>query len=192
MAMRFLARATFRDPVMKLVAVEKVVCAEHDGRCSVILKVEEGRAVTGSKTVSIQCAHARADAAHGASEQPHHLDLVGDLIERDAAARLAVKFIGAMRAQEEVVVVEGKDHPEPAQLAALNDPVHFADVWIEGVRMANDQMQAGTICRRNDLIAFLKRQSQRLLDQNVLALLHRLNRLTRVKAMRRRDVDGLD
>ena len=97
-----------------------------------------------------------------------------------------------MWAQEEVVVVEGQDHPEPAELAALNDPVHFADVWIESVRMANDQMPARTVCRRNDLIAFLKRQSQRLLYQNSLALLHRLNRLGRVKAMRRRDVDGLD
>ena len=106
MAIRFLFGATFRDPVMKFVAVEKVVCAEHDGRCGVILKVEEGRAVTCRSAVPIQRAHARAYAAHRASEQPHHLDLVGDLIERDAAALFAVKFVEAMWAQEEVVVVE--------------------------------------------------------------------------------------
>ena len=93
MAIRLLARATFRDPVMPLVAVEKVVCAESDGRCGVILELEKGRAMTGRTTVPIQRAHARADAAHGAAEQPHDLDLVGDLIERDAAALLAVKFI---------------------------------------------------------------------------------------------------
>src|SRR4030088_1711482 len=121
MAIRFLLGATFRDPVMKFVAVEKVVCAEHDGSCGVILKIEERRAVTGRTAVPIQCAHARAYAAHRAAEQPYHLDLVGDLIERDAAALLAVKFVRAMWAQEEVVVVEGKDHPEPPQPAALND-----------------------------------------------------------------------
>jgi hypothetical protein len=117
---------------------------------------------------------------------------MSNLIERDTAALLAVKFVRAMWAQEKVVVVEGKDHPEPAQLAALNDPMHFADVRIEGVRVAHYKMQAATICRRNNLIAFLKRQSQRFLDENVLALLYRFNCLTRVESMRRRDVDGLN
>jgi hypothetical protein len=70
--------------------------------------------------------------------------------------------------------------------------VHFADGWIEGVRVADYKMQAGTICRCNNLIAFLKRQSQWLLDENVLTLFHRFSRLTRVKSMRRRDVDGLN
>ena len=74
----------------------------------------------------------------------------------------------------------------------MNDPVHFADVGIEGVGVADDQMQAGAVCGSNDGVAFLKRQSQRLLDQNMLAVLHRLDRLTRVKSMRRRDVDRLD
>src|SRR5712691_8573948 len=190
--MRFLLRATFGDPMMKFVAIKKIVCAKYDGRSRVILKLEKGHAVARCKTASIQRAYACPDAAYTASKQPHDLYLVSDLIERDAAALLAVKFVGAMWAQEKIVVVEGKDHPQPAQVAALNDPVHFADVWIESMCVADDQMQAGTICRRNDLIAFLKRQSQRLLNQNMLALLHRFNRLTRVKAMRRRDVDGLN
>jgi hypothetical protein len=60
------------------------------------------------------------------------------------------------------------------------------------VRVADYEMQARTIGRRNDLIAFLKRQSERLLDQNMLALLHRFNGLFRVKSMRRRDVDGFN
>src|SRR5919201_3712133 len=70
--------------------------------------------------------------------------------------------------------------------------MHFADVWIEGVRMANYYMQAGTICRRDNRIAFLKRQSQWFLDQNMLSLFHRFNRLPRVKSMRRCDVDSLN
>src|SRR5215469_15738374 len=53
-------------------------------------------------------------------------------------------------------------------------------------------MQAGAICRCNNLIALLKRQSQWFLDQNMLSLFHRFNRLSRVKSMRRRDVDSLD
>src|SRR5262249_33720441 len=77
-------------------------------------------------------------------------------------------------------------------LAALDDPVHFADVRIEGMRVADYKMQAGTVCPRNNFIAFLERESQRLLDQNMLAFLHRFDRLARVKSMRRRDVDGLD
>ena len=82
--------------------------------------------------------------------------------------------------------------PSRPKLAALDDPLHFADIWIEGVGVADDQMQPRSLCGRNDLIAFFKRQSQRLLDQNMLAVLHRLNRLRRMKAMRRRDVDRLD
>src|SRR5262249_28695401 len=117
---------------------------------------------------------------------------MSDLIEQYPAALLALKFIRTMWAQEKVVVVEGKDHPKPAQLAALDDPVHFADVRIEGMRVTDDKMHAGTICRRNNFVAFLERESQRLLDQNVLAFLHRFDRLTRVKSMRRRDVDGLN
>ena len=35
--------------------------------------------------------------------------------------------------------------------------------------MADNQVKAGTICCRDDLVAVLKRQSQRLLDQNMLA-----------------------
>jgi hypothetical protein len=115
-----------------------------------------------------------------------------DLIEHDPAALLAVKLVRAMWAQEKIVVVEGEDHPESAQLAALNDPVHFANVWIEGVRMAHYKMQAGTICRCNNLIALLKRQSQWLLDEDMLSLFHRFNGLTWVKSMGRRDVDGLN
>ncbi len=53
-------------------------------------------------------------------------------------------------------------------------------------------MQAGPIYRRDDLVAFLKRQSQRLLDDSMLALLHRFDCLARVKSMRRRDVDSLN
>jgi hypothetical protein len=60
------------------------------------------------------------------------------------------------------------------------------------MRVADYKVQAGTICRRNDLITFLKRQSQWLLDQSMLTVSHRFNRLTRVKSMRRRDVDGLN
>src|SRR6516225_669551 len=117
---------------------------------------------------------------------------MSDLIEQDPAALLALKFIRTMWAQEKVVVVEGEDHPKPAQLAALDNPVHFADVRIEGMRVADDKMQAGTICRRNNFVAFLECESQRLLDQNMLAFLHRFDRLARVKLMRRRDVDGLN
>src|SRR5215813_6339739 len=53
-------------------------------------------------------------------------------------------------------------------------------------------MQAGAICRCNNLIALLERQSQWFLDQNMLSLFHRFNCLTRVKSMGRRDVDGLN
>src|SRR5262249_58415797 len=70
--------------------------------------------------------------------------------------------------------------------------MHFADVWIEGVGVPQYKAQAGTISRRNNLIALPKRQSQWLLDQNMLSLFHRFNRLARVKSMRRRDVDGLN
>jgi hypothetical protein len=70
--------------------------------------------------------------------------------------------------------------------------VHFPDVWIEGMRMADDKMQASAIFRCNHLIAFLNRQSQWLLDQDMLTLSHRFNRLTRMKPMRRRDVDSLN
>src|SRR5215831_1387062 len=60
------------------------------------------------------------------------------------------------------------------------------------MRVADYKMQAGTVCPRNNFIAFLERESQRLLDQNMLAFLHRFDRLARVKLMRRRDVDGLN
>src|SRR5262249_16983414 len=190
--MRFLARATFGDPMMQLVAIKEVVCAEYDRPGRVILKLEKGHAVTRCTTAPVQRAYARANAPYRAAKQPHDLDLVSDLVERDSPALLAVEFVGAMRAQEKVVVVEGEDHPEPAQLAARNDPMHLADVWIEGVRVADYEMQAGAVCRRNNLIAFLERHRQRLLDQNMLAVFHRFDRLTRVESMRRRDVDGVD
>src|SRR5215813_7601713 len=94
-----------------------------------------------------------------------------------------------MWAEQKVVVVEGNDHSESAELTTVNDPMHLSDVWIEGVRVADYKMQPGTICRCNYVIALLERQSQWLLDQNVLTLFHRFNRLARVKSMGRRDVD---
>src|SRR6516164_5675907 len=97
-----------------------------------------------------------------------------------------------MWAEQKVIVVEGKDHSESAELTTVNDPMHLSDVWIEGVRVADYKMQPSTICRCNYVIALLERQSQWLLDQNVLSLFHCFNRLARVKSMRRRDVDGLN
>ena len=88
--------------------------------------------------------------------------------------------------------MKAEDHPEPAQFAALNDPAHFADVRIEGVGVADDQMQPGPFGGGDHGVAFLERQSERLFDQHMLAVLHRFDRLKRMEAMGRCDVDRLD
>src|SRR5262245_52515641 len=112
--MRLLLRATFGNPMMKFVAIKEIVCAKYDGCSCVILKLEKSHTVTRCKTACIQCAYARAYAAYATAEQPHNFDLMSNLIKRDSTALLAVKFVRAMWAHEKVVVVEGKDHPEPA------------------------------------------------------------------------------
>src|SRR5262245_3800851 len=99
LAMRFLVRAAFGDPLMKFVAIKKIVCAEYDGRSRAILKLEEGHAMAHCRTALIQRAQARANAAYSTSEQPHDLDLMRDLIEGDPAARCTVEFVRAVRAQ---------------------------------------------------------------------------------------------
>ena len=103
-----------------------------------------------------------------------------------------VEFIGTMRPEQKIVVVEAEDHAEPAKLAALEDPSHFPDIRIEGMGVADDQLHPRSLGGGNHGIAFFQRQGQRLLDQHVLAVLHRFDGLLRMKAMGGCDVDRLD
>ena len=73
-----------------------------------------------------------------------------------------------------------------------DDPLHLPDVGIESVGMADDQLQAGTLRRGDHRVAVGQRKRQRLLDEDVLAVLQRLDCLTRMEAVRGGDVDRLD
>ena len=70
--------------------------------------------MAGRRTGPVERAHVRAYAAHTAAEQPNDLDLVGDLIERDAAALSLSNSSARCGRKEKVVVVEGQNHPELA------------------------------------------------------------------------------
>ena len=62
--------------------------------------------MAGSGTRTVERAHAGAHSANIAAEQPDDLDLMGQLIEGDAAALLDIELIVAMRAKQKIVVVE--------------------------------------------------------------------------------------
>ena len=64
-----------------------------------------------------------------------------------------VEFVGAMRAQQKVVVIEGQDHAEPAQFAASNDTCHFANVGVEGVGVTDYQRHPVRSCGIDHRIA---------------------------------------
>ena len=60
-----------------------------------------------SRPRAVQSADACAHSSDGAAEQTDNLDLVGELIECDAATAFGVEFIGTMWPEQKIVVVEG-------------------------------------------------------------------------------------
>ena len=131
-------------------------------------------------------------ARTAAAKQTDDLNLMGKLIECNAAAPLRIEFVVAVRPEEKIVVVEAEDHAEAAELSALDDPPHFPDIRIECVSVPDDQMHARSVGGGHDGVALFERQSQWLFDQHMLALLHGFDRLRCMESVRRRDVDRLD
>src|SRR5580704_7426428 len=105
-AILLLRRSSLSNPVMPLVAVEEVVGAECHRCGGSALEIEKRRTVPGSGACTVKRAHAGAHRTHIAPEQANDLDLMSELVESDAAALLDVEFVGAMRAQQKVVVIE--------------------------------------------------------------------------------------
>ena len=125
-------------------------------------------------------------------EEPRDVDLVRHLVEQDAAAARGVELLGPARAIEEIGVVPGRDHAEPAKLAARDDVAHRAHRRIEGMGVADDQLHAGALDRRDDRIAFGERERHRLFEDDVLAVLRGEARVRGVELVRGRDVHDLD
>ena len=95
-----------------------------------------------SRPRAVQSTDTRAHSADGAAEQTDNLDLVGELIECDAATAFRVEFVGTMWPEQKIVVVEAEDHAEPTKLAALEDPPHFPDIRIKGMGVADDELHS--------------------------------------------------
>ena len=114
------------------------------------------------------------------------------LIENRTAALRGVEFFRAARAVEIVGVVQRRDHAHRAVCAARDQFARAQNRRIEGMAMADDQVNAGLTRRIGHGGAILERERHRLFDQHVLAMLGSENRVARVMLMRRRDVNDLD
>ena len=66
------------------------------------------------------------------------------------------------------------------------------DWRIERMAVTDNEMHACAARRRDHAATIVERERHRLLDQHVLAVARRKDRMTRVKLMGRRDVDDLD
>ncbi len=84
------------------------------------------------------------------------------------------------------------DHAELSKFAAGHNAAHLPHRWIEGVGMADDQINLGFFDRGDDRIAIVERQRHRLFQNDVFAVLGGKNGVRRMELMRCRDVDGLD
>ena len=83
-----LVGAALGDPVMEFVAVEEIIGAERDRGRGVVFERKQRGAVAGRTAGRIERTHVRAHTAHLAAQQPHDLDLVRDLVERDTVPSL--------------------------------------------------------------------------------------------------------
>src|SRR5579859_6142914 len=188
-----LGRAAFGDPVVPLIAVEEIVAAIDKRRRYAVFEFKKCGAMAGRCARPIESARARTHARHeAAAEQSDDLDLMYHLVEGDAAAGRIVELVRAVWPQQEIIVVEAQNHPEPAERAAFDQRAHAADIRVEGMGVPDDDREARPLCRRDDAVAILKRQGKRLLDQDMLAVLQGLDGLPGMMLMRRSDVDCLD
>ncbi len=84
------------------------------------------------------------------------------------------------------------NEPELAELAANNDLAHQAHGRIEGVGVADDQVDLVALSRGDDGVAFRERERHRLFQNDVLAMLGRERGMLRVELVRRCDIDHLN
>src|ERR1700730_14217581 len=84
--------ATLPDPPVQLVAVEAVIAAVDQTGRRAIGEAEHSHAGSlGGTGVVENIGHGAYPAHFGAGEKPRNVDLVGDLVEQDAAAERRVE-----------------------------------------------------------------------------------------------------
>ena len=167
-----------------------IVAAVDERRGGAVVELQKCGAACFGRPRPVELGGAGADAADkAAAEQPRRVDLVRHLVEQNSTAQRRVELFGAARPVEVVRVVQAVNEPELAKLAAGDDVAHHAHRRIEGVGVADDQMHLVTLDRRQDDVALGERQSHRLFQDDVLAVLGGKHRMLGVKLVRRGDVD---
>ena len=111
------------------------------------------------------------------------------LAEQHAPAVFRAQLFRTARPVQEIRVIEGLDHADPADIAAVDQRPRLRDRRVETVARPNDQGDAGPLAGLDHGLAIGQGNGERFLDQHILAGRRGGHDLFGMQPVRRCDID---